>query len=124
MAARQLLRIAPVFLLFASGQLFAQSSIDAQMQKLEAAVKALEQRVASLESQLRERSAPASVVPSKANWRKLEKGMSANEVEQLLGSPSRVDTFSSFSKWNYASGGDVTFNDRGKVIGWSEPYGS
>jgi outer membrane protein assembly factor BamE (lipoprotein component of BamABCDE complex) len=91
------------------------------MQKLEATVEALEQRVASLESQLRERSTQATVSPSKANWRKLEKGMSASEVEQLLGSPSKVDVFSSFSIWSYAAGGQVKFDGRRKVDGWSEP---
>jgi hypothetical protein len=91
--------------------------------KLEETIRDLERRVAALEDPLRERNAPVRVAPDKMNWRKLEKGMSEGQVEQLLGSPSKVDVYGSFSVWyfGYPSGGQVKFDPARKVAGWSEP---
>ena len=91
------------------------------MQKLEEAVRVLERRVASLEDQLYERKAPAPVASGKENWRKLRRGMSEGEVEQLLGSPSTINEYGSFSVWHYGTG-KVTFRGgRRTVDGWDEP---
>ena len=120
----RLSRVAPVLLLLASSQLFAQSSDDVRVQRLEEAVRALERRVATLENQLRERKAPATVASGKVNWRKLQNGMSEGDVELLLGSPSKVDVNPSFITWyyGYPLGGRVQFNaDSRAVQGWSEP---
>lgn len=125
MKARHILWIGPVFFLLASGQVFAQSAMDARVQKLEETIQVLQRRVASLEEQLRGHFVPASAAPAapdKANWRKLQKGMSEGDVEKLLGSPSKVDVFGSFSVWQYygPSPGKVQFTEDHKVDGWNE----
>ena len=115
---RLVVRIAPVLLLLASSPLFAQSTVDERVEKLEETVRVLESRVASLEDQLGERSSSAPVPPGKANWRKLKRGMSAKEVEQLLGSPERVSAYPSFTFWDYQDGA-VTLRS-GRVEHWRE----
>jgi hypothetical protein len=59
----------------------------------------------------------------KANWRKLTKGMSKEEVTQLFGEPGKVATGYHFEIWYYPNpgGGSVTINDNSGVSGWSEP---
>lgn len=120
--------LASLLCIFAvSGESFAQSSVDSRVQRLEEIIQNLERRVASLEAQLRERSSPISVPSGKESWRKLKSGMSEGDVEQLLGSPSKINAFGSFSVWYYEnpSGerglGRVQFDSKGKVDGWSEP---
>jgi hypothetical protein len=106
----------------ASGQVFAQSAVDSQIQKLEESVKALERRVASLEAQLGGRPSASQVAPDKVNWRKLKSGMTENDVEQLLGSPERVVASAGFVLWSYPSFGGVKFDGRSHTVtGWSEP---
>jgi hypothetical protein len=120
----RLIWLAPIFLLLAPCVVFPQSGVDARLQKLEETSQVLERRVATLEDQLREQNAPARVAPDKVNWRKLRKGMSEDEVEQLLGSPSRVDVFGVIAIWHYgdASRGQVRFDaDKHTVDAWSEP---
>jgi hypothetical protein len=117
--------VAPIVLLLASSQLFAQSGNDDRVQKLEEAVRVLERRVADLEERLRERTASAPVASDKANWRKLQRGMSERGVEKLLGSPTKIDASSVFQTvWYYGDpvGGSVKFdaNSR-KVVAWREP---
>jgi hypothetical protein len=121
---RLIIWVAPVFFLLASSELFAQSTVDSRLQKLEETIRVLERRVASLEDQLREQHASAPVAAGKVNWRKLHQGMSEGDVEQLLGSPSKVDAFGSFTVWHYGeypSEGQVEFNDKRTVKGWHEP---
>jgi hypothetical protein len=101
------------------GQLLAQSAVDERVEKLEETVRALERRIASLEDQLGQRSSSAPVAPNKANWRKLERGMSAKDVEQLLGSPWKVDANPYRTLWFYGDG-IVELGSRGRVEGWSE----
>jgi len=120
----RLFRVAPILLLLASSQLFAQSGDDDRVQKLEEAVRVLERRVASLENQLRERNASAPVASGKVNWRKLKKGMSEGDVEQLLGSPSKINMLGPISVWyyDYPNGGEVRIDtDKHTVRSWSEP---
>jgi len=112
--------IVSVYLLLASSSLLAQTSSDMRLQKLEETVRLLERRVDSLEAQLRERSAPTPVAADKANWRKLKQGMSESDVEQLLGSPTKVDAFGNFTIWHYGFA-EVQFNSRHAVEGWHEP---
>jgi SmpA / OmlA family len=116
--------LAPVLLFFGSSQLFAQTNDDSRVQKLEEAVRVLERRVAILEDELREETAPTPVASGTANWRKLRNGMSQEDVEQLLGSPSKVDAnlYSIAWYYGYPSGGRVQFDARSrKVEGWNEP---
>lgn len=117
--------VAPFFFLVASGDLSAQTGVESRVQKLEEAIQALERRVSSLEEQLRERNAPSGVASANAPWRKLQKGMSAAQVEGLLGSPSSINEYGSFAVWWYHSSsgnGTVTLsgNPR-KLASWSEP---
>lgn len=57
-------------------------------------------------------------------WRNLRTGLSKSQVKGILGSPARIDSLGILETWHYGSGyggGSVTFDDRGKVNGWSEP---
>ena len=121
MKTGRLFWIAPVLLLLASGGTFAQSSVDDRVQKLEDTIRVLESRVSSLEDQLRDKRAPVRVAPDKVSWRALEKGMSEGDVEQLLGSPSKVNMFGSFYIWHYGSGSVQFDGDTRTVDGWHEP---
>ena len=88
-------------------------------------MRALEGRVASLEEQLRERPATSRVAPANADWRKLRNGMAESDVEQLLGSPTKVDVNAVFIWWYYGwpkSTAHVQFDpDSHRVTGWTEP---
>ncbi|PTQ70492.1 hypothetical protein [Pseudomonas sp. GV071] len=112
-------------LLFASGELaFAQSSAESRVNKLEEAVRTLERRVATLEDQLRQRNAAPSIPPDKVNWRRLEKGLTEDDVERLLGSPTKVDAFGSYTIWGYGDedGANVEFDGESRTVsGWHEP---
>ncbi|GLZ86960.1 hypothetical protein Pres01_30110 [Metapseudomonas resinovorans] len=112
-------------LLFASnGQAFAQSSAESRVDKLEETVRILERRVDTLEDQLRQRNAAPSIPPDKVNWRRLQKGLSEADVERLLGSPTKVDAFGSFTIWHYGDqdGGEVEFDANSRTVqGWHEP---
>jgi hypothetical protein len=96
-------------------------------QSLEERVQDLERRVLQLES--KEKGAPMVSVPTRgrsdgwrnqANWRALKRGMSQDEVRSFLGEPQRVDA-GPITLWHYPSGGDVHFDNRGALMGWSEP---
>jgi len=53
------------------------------------------------------------------NWRSLKKGMSYDNVRQILGEPGRIQG-GSFTFWIYPDRGSVTFyNDR--LDSWTEP---
>lgn len=107
------------------GGAMAQTDGDARMSKLEEKVRLLEQRVAALEGQSRGGAATSSVAPDKVNWRKLRNGMSEADVEQLLGSPSKVESNIVFTTWyygHYPTGGQVQFDTTSQTVeGWHEP---
>lgn len=109
--------------LAATGDASAQSNVESRVEKLEETVRVLERRVAALEEQLRPRSTSANVASDKVNWRKLQRGMLEDDVEKLLGSPTRVDAFGPFTVWHYgSSGGQVRFDGRSRTVNaWSEP---
>ena len=120
---RLVVRIAPVLLLLASTQLFAQSTVDERVERLEETVRVLERRVATLEDQLHERNAPAADAPSPSKWHEMERGMSEGDVEKLLGSPARVDASSEFQTvWYYPGAAWVKFHAGSrKVVAWRQP---
>ncbi len=96
-----------------------------RISQLENAVNELRMRVKQLEnSQSNSSNQHKQVVvnegaKSLANWRRLNKGMSYNDVRGILGEPSRIDT-GGFTYWHYANNGRVVFyND--KLDGWKEP---
>ena len=94
---------------------------------LQRKVSQLENRVAELEKRLLANNRPKSESTIKSdlwkevsNWRKLERGMSKDEVREILGEPENVLTLSIISTWSYPNGGSVSFM-QGKVDGWMEP---
>jgi hypothetical protein len=112
-----------VLLFASSGQVFAQSSAESRVDKLEETVRILERRVATLEDQLRQRNAAPSIPPDKVNWRRLKKGLSEADVEGLLGSPTKVDAFGTFTIWHYGEDdGQVEFDSKSRAVTeWHEP---
>ncbi len=124
MKAIRYLWVPLLLILAATGDISAQSNVESKVQKLEATIRVLERRLSDLEEQQRARSASSPVASDKVNWRKLQKGMSEGDVEKLLGSPSKVDTYSSFTIWHYGSprGGRVQFDGSSRSVdGWREP---
>jgi TolA-binding protein len=122
--ANRCLWVPLLLLLVTPLEVLAQSSVDARMQKLEETIRALERRVAELETELREQKKHAPVPNDKVSWRKLQKGMSEGDVEKLLGSPEKIDVFGSFTLWhyNYPGGGQVQFDGRNRTVSsWHEP---
>ena len=96
---------------------------------LERRVSELERRVIQLESPARGESSRVPPVPGSpswrdiANWRRLSRGMTTEEVRAMLGEPDRVNAIEIVTTWTwgaYPNSGDVTFTN-GKVSSWSEP---
>ena len=114
---------AVALLTLACGDAIAQISSESRIAKLEETVRVLEERVVDLENQLRAVATRTANDPAKANWRKLRNGMPAEDVQRLLGSPSRVHNFGNFTIWHYGdpSRAEVKFDKSLKVSGWSEP---
>ena len=59
-------------------------------------------------------------------WRSLKMGMTQEQVKDILGEPGYMHTAGSYSRWEYDSGGDVTFETRGLLqksvlTEWDEP---
>lgn len=123
MTAQRYLFALSVLFFVSSGQAIAQSSTESRVEKLEETVRTLERRVASLEDQLRQRNAAPSIPPDKVNWRRLQRGLSEADVERLLGSPTKVDVFGTFTIWNYGEdGGRVQFDANSRTVKeWHEP---
>lgn len=105
----------------------AHSSDESRVAKLEETVRLLERRIDEMEAALlkvessRSRAVPASANSRDvANWRRLSREMTMDDVRALLGEPKNVEASSSFTIWQYPNGADVTFFSD-KVYGWSEP---
>lgn len=108
-------------------QVNAQSSAtDERIRLLEAQIVQLNGRVAALEGMLNQAKANQQPIvtgegwKSKANWRKLKRGMSEDDVRALLGEPERIDG-GSITFWRYPTYGVVRFFMREGVHGWDEP---
>jgi len=57
-----------------------------------------------------------------STWRKLVKGMSKDNVRELMGEPSRISKRPPFEVWTYPpESGIIRFDDSGRVYGWDEP---
>jgi len=65
-------------------------------------------------------SPPIDLIP----WRKLQVGMSKDQVRAILGEPTSIRVYSTLSVWSYESKvawtGRVNFDNKG-VSGWVEP---
>lgn len=96
-----------------------------RISKLENEVKELRLRVKQLENaQSNANNQQKQVIANEgakslANWRKLNTGMSNNEVRALLGEPLRIEG-GSISAWYYANEGRVVFITD-KLARWNEP---
>jgi hypothetical protein len=71
-------------------------------------------------------SAPARREPWRdvTRWRRLRRGMTANEVRAIFGEPHRVNASPELTTWYYGeAGGGLVFihSDDMTVYGWSEP---
>lgn len=106
----------------AAGQSVSTDSLLSRIDSLEQRASALERRVSELEVLLKTSpSLPASGSSALANWRRLQRRMSLDEVRTLLGEPSRVFAPSAtLTIWYYPDQGQVSF-DSGRVDGWFEP---
>jgi hypothetical protein len=103
---------------------------------LEKRVKALESKVSELEAKMRQLESmnkPSPELPQAQlksykegwkdiqNWRYgLKKGMTKEEVRDLLGEPSKVDVYSFYENWYYPKG-KVEFSEKGFITSWNEP---
>lgn len=107
----------------------ASAADDGDVVRLKERIFELEERVRSLESQLKEcksypvrENSPSEGWRNKKNWRMLEIGMEQGEVEELLGEPLKI--IQGFrTLWYYPNlyRGYVSFDEEGSVTGWSEP---
>ncbi len=66
-----------------------------------------------------ETAGPASN-DDKSQWRKLQRGMSKDDVKKLLGEPGKVSVSKYYEFWYYA-GGSVTFDSKSRLDSWNEP---
>jgi outer membrane protein assembly factor BamE (lipoprotein component of BamABCDE complex) len=74
-------------------------------------------RVAYAQSAQNGAQAPSQ---DRSQWRKLQRGMSKDDVRKLLGEPGKVSVAKYYEFWYYA-GGSVTFDSKGRLDGWNEP---
>jgi hypothetical protein len=98
----------------------------------------LERRITDLERLVREMQALIRNEPSRVrsdagssqwrdlqNWRRLQRGMTMDQVRALLGEPGRVDAQFAWTYWYWSDdrgGANVYFGTRSsRVEGWSEP---
>jgi hypothetical protein len=124
-----------VFFIAAPGQARAQQAkveeLKRRVEKLEQLVGQLQRRVADLESQIQGRQERKQPVVAKGNWREigswrdLRRGMTMEQVRELLGEPERVDAGPVLIYWRWGEpllGGSVSFDtDTNRVTGWAEP---
>lgn len=96
-----------------------------RVENLERTTSELEGRVRELEALLRNAQARGRPVATSgnprdlANWRRLRRGMTMDDVRALLAEPERIEA-GYFTYWHYPDHARVDFTS-GKVDGWSEP---
>lgn len=100
-----------------------------RIEKLEAAVSSLENRISVLEGKSAAQVKPQPDSPfatdaweRRANWRLLSKGMTKEKVRSILGEPESVEASGPFELWRWGGsfGPKVTLYDE-RVYGWEEP---
>jgi len=108
-------------------------SSDSQVQRivlLERTVAALEERVRVLEALIKVEPSGTQPVPTSANWqelanwRRLRRGMTMDQVRALLGEPERVDASKYYTNWSWGGSGEsamLMFDEGGGLTSWSEP---
>jgi len=109
----------------ATAQSRSADSLLARIERLELRTAALEERIRQLEGTDNPEAARGKPAATRgnardiANWRRLKRGMSFDEVRNLLGEPDRVSG-GYMTLWSWERGGDVTFLNN-KLEGWTEP---
>ncbi len=103
----------------------------AAAQSIEDRVRDLERRVEQLENQRAQSISPATTSKPRTsqpdgwrqreNWRTLKRGMTGSDVRSILGEPSKVNAFGSFTVWDYPGGGRAQLDSQEKLEGWGEP---
>jgi outer membrane protein assembly factor BamE (lipoprotein component of BamABCDE complex) len=98
--------------------------VEEKFERLEKEILNLHMRLSAVEKMLESSSGriPSSVSSNKKVWRKLETGMSYDDVEKLLGEPIKIDG-GRVATWYYSTDG---FHSRATFIGgelreWFEP---
>ncbi len=100
--------------------------ISDRVTNLEIQVLDLQSRVMSLEKQI-SNQATSSIQSNKnvpagiTSWRSLQKGMSKDQVRRILGEPESINVLTYSETWWFAGYGNVSFDNSGRVTGWSEP---
>ncbi len=103
----------------------AQANDSERISQLEKEVQEIKQRLSLLESPSASsnprqiQSPPGEGWKLLSNWRKLNTGMSHEEVRSLLGEPQRING-GELAIWQYSNRGEVIFM-RTKVYEWREP---
>lgn len=127
---RALMSIALVVGISGSGNSLAAPASDtdsARIERLEAAVISLEKRISELEGASTEsprevqKFNPSADWKIKSNWRLLSRGMTKEQVKNILGEPEKVRANGVLEHWHwkYPSGPHVMFYDD-RLDGWDE----
>jgi outer membrane murein-binding lipoprotein Lpp len=113
----------------ANGQEASYDSLAHRIVVLESKTADLEQRVRTLEALIKAAPSQAWRAPGsanwrdRANWRRLRRGMTEDQVRAILGEPENVLVVSSRTVWSWGEtpkGASLYFDDD-KLAGWSEP---
>ncbi len=99
------------------------NTLEGRIRLLESVVRALDARIAVLE---RSQKPGSPVSFSKAVWRNLRRGLTADQVESLLGEPVKVEAHIVTTYWCYSKSGilgpRVLFDSHTMLVsGWTEP---
>ena len=113
----------------ASGQSRSSDSLVERIAFLELKTIELERRIQELETLITTappHDAPARAAANwreKANWRRLRRGMTMDQVRTIIGEPDKVDVIYSRTSWTWGEFPDdatVSFHDD-RLAGWTEP---
>jgi len=97
-------------------------SAKSKIDSIEIEITNLKKRISELEKEKEKQRAKTGNYKVRANWLALEKGMSKEQVKELLGEPGKILTgFGAYWYYPDSFGGKVEFDDNEKVTGWSEP---
>jgi hypothetical protein len=138
--AVQMLLCSAICLIGPAHGIAADADLAARVTRLEAAIdelraenRELRGKISQLETLQRGRAEPGPAMRSgtgpaegKANWRRLKRGMTADQVESVLGPPTKVEAGSLITYWSYSTTGilgpHVRFDSRSMTVdGWKEP---
>ena len=106
--------------------LFAQedeiSQLRQKVTQLESRVKQLEALLEEYKEAIKSRPDEEMAWQNKKNWRSLAPGMNEEQVKKILGAPVKVIKGVK-TLWYYPNiyGGNVSFDEKGRLTGWNEP---